>query len=1227
MEFKNLLNSFEKDGKKLLEQDQIKDVVFSENIYEVEVYDPNLKTSFWPFLQIDKDKNILDAFCSCKTQETKGFCEHLAAAFFYMTKEDEPLHIRFKKSFFNALFKITSFYIGFDRKVLKKKKQGSYFYLSNEKKELFYIEAKGREIDRIEEYLKIQKDEKASLKYSAISLDEMNLIKEGRASKALKYEMSFFSDLAKWFFLLSEDQKYKIEFKEKKDNLFSQVIVTFKDIFAAFYVPFDAMDEIIPTLNTVESALSLYEYQGKKIEKIFYDREKKCFFIEKTKGFFQKEKKHKQGIKVGSYIYVENVGFYPQKPNELLKTDVIETDKVSYFLSKYKNIFEEKIAGETIFLKPLFPKYFLFFDENQNLHIKMYVFEKNDFDKPFSYFFGPWVYIQDKGFYLIDDLYFDSAEQIVKKELVSDFITKHRIWLHNFEGFQTHFGSIQSHLVYTFTENQDLVFSSKLDFPEEFENFIDFEDWIYIKSIGFFSKQEKRLNLPIRPGLCIKKEEIAKFITSNREELEQIDGFFIEKAPVEKIGLKIFLNEDFEIVVQPEIKLKAHFDIKELQFFENFIYFKNKGFFEITKSLKLPQMYENQKIIALSAESFFITFELQRLSPYVIFLDKRLKKPKSLVLKLLNIVKRKRKSKTIWRANLVYQSELGKINAQEMQKAINENKKYIFSDAGLIFFKQARFNWLKNLKNPKKNQKDQFLELTSLDIIRLFLLEDVKVAKTKETEQTKKLLSELQSFETDKFFDISLLKASLRPYQEIGIKWLWFLYVNNLSGLLCDDMGLGKTHQSMALIAAIHKEKNNCKYLVVCPTSVIYHWEELLKKFLPSLKVYVYYGVYRNLEKFTKEYDLLLTSYGIVRSEKDKLKKLKFEVAIFDEIQIAKNANSLTHRALSNINANMRLGLTGTPIENYLIELKSIFDLILPTYLPSVAVFKEFFVNPIEKENDVERQNILKKLIKPFILRRRKKDVLFDLPEKIEEIAYTDLSNEQKELYNDIITQSKKTVINNLQDEKKPISYVHIFSILAKLKQVCDHPSLILKDIDNYKDHTSGKFELFIELLNEAKESSQKVVVFSQYLNMIEIIKKYLKTQSIGYASITGATKKRFQEIKRFKEDPNCLVFVASLLAAGVGIDLTAGSVVIHYDRWWNPAKENQATDRVHRIGQNRGVQVFKLVTKKTIEERIHMIIERKKHLIEQTIGVDEADQIKSLTREDLIEILNKIEE
>jgi SNF2 family DNA or RNA helicase len=1228
MNFKNKLKKFKFRSKKLIQEKNIKDVVFSENIYEIEIYDPELKENFWPFLQIDDQKNILDAFCSCKEQEKEGFCPHLAASYYYINKNAEPLHVEFKKSFWNALFKITSFQVGFDQKLLKKKKEGFYYYLSDENRQIFSIEVQKNQIKKLKEILKETPiNQQTSIKFSGISLDEINLIKEGRASDQLKYELSFFSDLAKWFFLMQEDEvQYKIIYKSQ-DDIFNEIEVCFLGIKAIFYVPLAYLEEIIPTLNTVDSLLKLYEYEGLKIKEIRYDKVNCCFNIEKTKGFFKEESQKKEGIKVGSFIYIKNIGFYPIQPDELLENDIIQKEKISYFLTKYRKIFEEKLTNEKINIKPVSANYYLFFDENENFNINLYVFEKEDFERPYSAFFHPWAYFDDRGFYLLENLYFDTAKKVIKKENVSEFVGNNRTWLHNFEGFKAHFGSFQSHLIFSVTENKDLVFSSKLEFPEELGSFIDLEDWIYIKGIGFFSKQEKRLGLPIRPGLIVKKSEIAKFIETHKEELEQIEGFFLHESPLEKIGLNIHLNESMQIEIVPEIKLKEGYDLQQMLFFEKFVYLKKSGFFEFPKAFSLPPRYEEKKIIPEEQEEFFITFELQRLKPYILYLDNRLKNPQNLILKLNNILKRKRKNKTFFLIDLIYESEIGFVNSSEIYKALAIHKKYVFTPAGLILLKKTRFNWLRNLKKSKVLKKDQFIELSTLDIIRLFLLEDVQIPKikSKEAEKARQLLEELSTFETDRMLDISLLKASLRPYQELGIKWLWFLYVNNLSGLLCDEMGLGKTHQSMALLASVHK-LNGFKYLVVCPTSVIYHWEELLKKFLPSIRVYVYYGLSRNLEKFTKDYDLLLTSYGIIRSERENFKKLKFEIAIYDEIQIAKNANSLTHKALRSIDSNMRLGLTGTPIENYLRELKSIFDLILPSYFPSESAFKEFFITPIEKENDQERKKILKKLINPFILRRKKKDVLKDLPEKIEEIAYADLSQEQITLYNEIITKSKETIIKNIQDTKQPVPYVHIFSILSKLKQVCDHPSLIYKDIDKYSEHASGKFDLFVELLDEAKESSQKIVIFSQYLNMIKIIEDHLKKNSIGYAIITGATKKRFKEIKKFKEDPNCMVFVASLLAAGVGIDLSAGSVVIHYDRWWNPAKENQATDRVHRIGQNRGVQVFKLVSKNTIEERIHSIIERKKTLIEETIGVDEVDQIKVLSREELIEVLSKID-
>jgi SNF2 family DNA or RNA helicase len=298
---------------------------------------------------------------------------------------------------------------------------------------------------------------------------------------------------------------------------------------------------------------------------------------------------------------------------------------------------------------------------------------------------------------------------------------------------------------------------------------------------------------------------------------------------------------------------------------------------------------------------------------------------------------------------------------------------------------------------------------------------------------------------------------------------------------------------------------------------------------------------------------------------------------------------------------------------------------VLPGYMPPEAIFRELFINPIEKAQDLGKKKLLSKLIKPFILRRKKSEVLFDLPEKIEAISYCDLSSEQKELYKEVAQALKNTVFRDLTDSSKPVPYVHVFSALSKLKQICDHPAMVTGDVKNFEKHESGKWDLFVELLAEAKESGQKVVVFSQYLDMLEIIELHLKKQGIGFATIKGSTRDRAEQLQKFREDPECEVFTASLLAAGVGIDLTVASIVIHYDRWWNPAKENQATDRVHRIGQNRGVQVFKLVTKNTIEEHIQELIERKKGLIEDIIGSSDADSINYLSRDELISVFEKI--
>jgi SNF2 family DNA or RNA helicase len=260
--------------------------------------------------------------------------------------------------------------------------------------------------------------------------------------------------------------------------------------------------------------------------------------------------------------------------------------------------------------------------------------------------------------------------------------------------------------------------------------------------------------------------------------------------------------------------------------------------------------------------------------------------------------------------------------------------------------------------------------------------------------------------------------------------------------------------------------------------------------------------------------------------------------------------------------------------------------------------------------------------VRPFVLRRRKQDVLPDLPVKTEELCMTELLGEQKSLYRHVASQQALPLIQQLKDETAPIPYMHIFALISSLKQICNHPATYLKDLANFERYESGKWEAFVELVEEAMESEQKVVVFSQYLGMLDIMKAYFDKQRIGYAEIRGVTKQRGHEVKRFGEDPKCRIFLGSLQAAGLGIDLTPASVVIHYDRWWNAARENQATDRVHRFGQMRGVQVFKMVTKESIEERIDRMIARKSGMLEDVVFYDDHQIVKRLTRGEIISLL-----
>ncbi len=460
----------------------------------------------------------------------------------------------------------------------------------------------------------------------------------------------------------------------------------------------------------------------------------------------------------------------------------------------------------------------------------------------------------------------------------------------------------------------------------------------------------------------------------------------------------------------------------------------------------------------------------------------------------------------------------------------------------------------------------------------------------------------------------------LRSYQRNGLAWLNQLYRLGIGGLLADDMGLGKTHQGLALLQAIARQGQERMMLVICPASVVLHWADKIDRFYKELDYTVYYGSQRDLNK-TETRGLFLTTFGVVRRDLGKLLLYSFDIILVDEIQHLKNRGTATHQAVAALNAHVKIGLTGTPIENSLQDLRSLFDICLPGFLGSEREFERHYVQPITAGHCSQARDRLGKLTHPFILRRSRKQVLKELPAIIEDDRICELDNDQISLYREVILNRERD-LDELTSANGAIPYMNILALITRLKQICCHPCLVQGCTDPTQ-YGSGKWDLFVELTGELMSAGMKFVVFSQYVGMLELIEEYLQTTDIGYCSLKGsmAVGKRQKMIDQFNNDPTCRVFCASLLAGGGGIDLTSAQAVIHYDRWWNPAREEQATARVHRMGQKSVVQVFRLITRGTLEEKIHNLVIKKRQLATALIQEDEASIIKQMDRKQLADL------
>lgn len=460
-------------------------------------------------------------------------------------------------------------------------------------------------------------------------------------------------------------------------------------------------------------------------------------------------------------------------------------------------------------------------------------------------------------------------------------------------------------------------------------------------------------------------------------------------------------------------------------------------------------------------------------------------------------------------------------------------------------------------------------------------------------------------------------KGELRPYQRAGYNWLKFLNEYKLGGCLADDMGLGKTVQTLTLLQS-EKEVGAGTSLLIMPTSLIYNWEKEASKFTPELRILNYTGTLRNkdITRF-ENYDLILTSYGITRLDSELLQKFYFNYIILDESQVIKNPTSNIAKAVRELKSRHKLVLTGTPIENTTLDLWSQMSFINPGILGTQTYFRNEFQNPIEKKADESRSRKLGMIIKPFILRRHKSQVATELPEKVEHVQYSEMTADQEKRYEEVKNHYREKIFKLIEQEGLGNSRFMILEGLTKLRQLANHPKMV----DQSYDGDSGKLEDVTHMLQSAMGDGHKILVFSQFVKHLDLIRSYLKQNKIDYAYLDGSSNDRKEQVERFNKDTNLKIFLISIKAGGLGLNLTEADYVFILDPWWNPAVEAQAVDRAHRIGQKKKVFTYKFITRNSVEEKI-LTLQQKKLKLTQELIVTEESFMKQLTREDIEQML-----
>ena len=557
------------------------------------------------------------------------------------------------------------------------------------------------------------------------------------------------------------------------------------------------------------------------------------------------------------------------------------------------------------------------------------------------------------------------------------------------------------------------------------------------------------------------------------------------------------------------------------------------------------------------------------------------------------------------------------VTLEELKQALKANKKFVkLRDGSLARLPEKlieKFNYLINFGQVEDNNL-RFANHHLSFIDRLLAEADQKQMD----KLSRQKLQKLDKF--DKIKDYILpenFKGELRDYQKAGYDWLNFLKDFSFGGILADDMGLGKTIQALALLRNEINKYPKKTNLIVAPTSVVFNWTREIERFTPDITFLVHYGTRRSKDvRRLKKYPLILTTYGHLRRDISFLKDITFNYVILDESQNIKNPQSETSKAVRLLEAQNRLALTGTPVENNTMDLWSQFAFINPGLLGDQNFFKETFMRPIEKEQNVQVASSLKRLVFPFILRRTKEDVAKELPPKVESIIYSPMLDEQQKLYDKWRMSYRDSIMQEIESKGLNKSKFKVLEGLTKLRQIACHPELV----DPQFIDTSGKFDALVEMVEEISSENHKVLIFSQFVQMLQIIRRHLEGNNIVYSYLDGSTKDREKPVRIFQEDKNVRVFLISLKAGGTGLNLTAADYVIHYDPWWNPAVEMQATDRAYRIGQTRKVFAYKLISKDSVEEKIVKLQDKKKQLVNSLISTEEGF-FKALSKEDILDL------